>query len=548
MALATFARFGNYPSRHAEEEPLERKQGSSKMLSTKPLQTGLVSSALLAATSLYWAISTFTGIEESFSTPDLLAFVGTGAVVVLAQILIILAIDRWLHWSQVTYLVTGGLIVLNAFSFNLAFVGDVLMLEVWLLLLLLAATCSVAAVVVRMANESARLRPFVFATIGVLIASTFIFAALRSDARNVPVISSEFTASPNIRKVQFKTKPNVYFIGFDAAAPAAVLRKYLDLHEAPLPVAFHKNGFRVFPNLFTEIYGTQWSWKILLALDHAYYKRLPDRHGGLMQGTRPSPLIQIFQHNGYEANVLYKNSYFGDRKGTHVDHYQYNKIMSVCDFIGDIERLIGFFGACLVRQSVLFPRGALVPGPDVNFLMHYLADIFKRDKPQVLFAHIHPPFHANVKTFSRENVADLWDFRKRYYSDSVKAGENLALIKQTIIKNDQKAIIFIFGDHGTYVSNAERRAYEQDRSEHKIFFVQDHFGVLGGIYPSHTCADYFDGALEEYGYLTTTFVARLIVQCLAGGQDPFIRYYKHVLFYSTKNQEKTLDPRVYVYE
>ncbi len=193
----------------------------------------ITSNALLVGLSLYWALSTFMGIEESFSTPDLIAFSGTAAVFILLQILIIVAVDVLLGWPLATSIVTGTFITLNAFTLNLAFAGDFLLLGAPLMALILAAGCFVATVIVRIADESPRLQPLVFAVVAVLIVSPLVLLALNSNARTTYAETSEFTAAPNIRKVDFKTKPNVYFIGFDSAAPAVVLEKYFGLKRRP---------------------------------------------------------------------------------------------------------------------------------------------------------------------------------------------------------------------------------------------------------------------------------------------------------------------------
>jgi hypothetical protein len=108
-----------------------------------------------------------------------------------------------------------------------------------------------------------------------------------------------------------------------------------------------------------------------------------------------------------------------------------------------------------------------------------------------------------------------------------------------IIAHDRDSIIFVFGDHGTYVSTGE------SFKEARTFFVQDSFGVLGGIYPAATCSHYFNQAIKEKGYLTTTWVARLLVQCLANGDDPLPASYEHLLLLFNGT---TLDPKEFVYD
>ncbi len=257
-----------------------------------------------------------------------------------------------------------------------------------------------------------------------------------------------------------------------------------------------------------------------------------------MSGLVPSPLAQIFRHNGYEVNTLYRDSYFGSRKGPFVDFYDHNKILSVCDLMGSVEQKLGFYGACFVRRTDIFPSGGKVSGSSTAHLKSYLENkLFKRDQPQILFAHLIPPSHVNRKTF-RRTAEQLAAARKIYELESRIAATNLRIIKDLIVSNDPDSIIFVFGDHGVYLSNVER--FEDDRA----FFVQDRFGVLGGIYPATACASTFDNAYAD-GFLTTAWVARLIVQCLADGVDPFTNDYKHDVLFIFEHRYR---PKDYLYE
>jgi hypothetical protein len=185
----------------------------------------------------------------------------------------------------------------------------------------------------------------------------------------------------------------------------------------------------------------------------------------------------------------------------------------------------------------MFSRRASVEGPEISFLVHYLNKTFSRKKP-CLRAHPSPK-HVNVKTFSRKDPHKFRKLQETYHRHSVAAGKNLRKLRDMIIAQDPGSIIFVFGDHGLYLATGE--SFRADR----VFYVQDSFGVLGGIYPADTCSEYFDRALADKGYMTTTWVARLLVQCLAGGDDPMPVAYVHKLL---QHNGSTLDPKEFVYE
>ncbi|MBE8158183.1 MAG: hypothetical protein HAW59_02160, partial [Betaproteobacteria bacterium] len=149
------------------------------------------------------------------------------------------------------------------------------------------------------------------------------------------------------KEVKFVQKPNVYLISWDALAPPAVLREYLD---APVPeyARYLNNGeFRVFRNAFADRIaypfparalhpghseGSKTFHNSLLILDPVMWETLP---GGLpyyynglnfagqfyyFAGRRPSPLYGIFKDNGYKVLVSYDREYFGE-KGPFIDEY-----------------------------------------------------------------------------------------------------------------------------------------------------------------------------------------------------------------------------------
>ena len=73
----------------------------------------------------------------------------------------------------------------------------------------------------------------------------------------------------------------------------------------------------------------------------------------------------------------------------------------------------------------------------------------------------------------------------------------------------------MFGDHGMWLSRGA------DLEENPAFFLQDRFGILGGVYPRDRCAGYFDEA-ESKGYMTILDAVHAILTCLSGGQSALV--------------------------
>jgi hypothetical protein len=113
------------------------------------------------------------------------------------------------------------------------------------------------------------------------------------------------TSAQNIRLVEVIERPNVYFIAFDSLQPEILTQKYLAIPSAP----YHEplKEFRRFSNFFAERVPSLPALNRLLALDDAYYseKQAELVEEKIFTGFVPSPLFEIFKHNGYQTNTLY---------------------------------------------------------------------------------------------------------------------------------------------------------------------------------------------------------------------------------------------------
>jgi hypothetical protein len=198
------------------------------------------------------------------------------------------------------------------------------------------------------------------------------------------------------------------------------------------------------------------------------------------------------------------------------------------------ERAFGFFGACLLRGH--FWPNQQVSG--VDLLLPYLQELSTRDGPQVLFAHLRPPFHVQRKTFTG-TVEQIDRFRRSYKSWSEQAAANIKLIQDQIFASDPKAILLVFGDHGIWLSNVTKY------TDNKEFYVLDRYAILGGIYPADTCSEVF-GHVNGKSHLTMPWVARSLLQCLSAGVDPFLDHqYRHEIVRTEPGQIRFAD---YLYE
>ena len=287
----------------------------------------------------------------------------------------------------------------------------------------------------------------------------------------------------NIRDISFQKKPNLYFVSFDSAAPRALLEKYLGLETTEFHDTFDAH-FRRFPNMFADSVRTSQSLDTLLALDVDVYtsqrKQLhemgKDTYPGLFSGQNPSPLLAILHKNGYETTSIYANTYFGRRRGPYIDNYITFVDNTVCNLLDDDIRDLSFWGYCLpCGNSVEWTTGVTLTAEQVTRMS-------AKDGPQFVIAHLYTPGHTDG-AFRYTNAEQVESFRDTYLMSANRyAVSYLKTIVRHLEENDPDAVLFVYGDHGPFLSQGLEF---EDNAE---FVVQDNYGILGGVYPRDTCA------------------------------------------------------------
>jgi len=79
-------------------------------------------------------------------------------------------------------------------------------------------------------------------------------------------------------------------------------------------------------------------------------------------------------------------------------------------------------------------------------------------------------------------------------------------------KHDPNSILVIFGDHGPWLS---RTILLDEQPE---FYIQDRFGVFGGIHPKTRCHGWFKNTGKEV-FFTPTKLAIGIINCLSNANN-----------------------------
>ena len=323
-----------------------------------------------------------------------------------------------------------------------------------------------------------------------------------SDPRFGSAVSGDVS---NVRGVSLSRTPNLYFISFDALVPRALLKKYFDVDGTGFHTLFDAK-FRRFPNLFANAVSTQNSLYTVLALDpHVHNSQTavePDP--GTFSGRSPSPLLGILRENGYETSTLFDNSYLGKRKGPWVDNYVYFQNRTLCSLLDEAIRPWAFWGYCR-----WFRRG----GDHFRPFLERITSVDAGGEPQFTMAHWPIPGHT-PSSYRRGGRGEFERFRAGYLRSIETAAEHLDRIVRHV-EEDPGAILLVYSDHGMHLSRSV--TFKRDPE----FFVQDRYGVLGGVFPPDACASRFDAAAAP-GWMTVLDAVHVVLSCLSDGESAFV--------------------------
>ena len=347
----------------------------------------------------------------------------------------------------------------------------------------------------------------------------------------------------NIRDISFRETPNLYFVSFDSIAPRSLLSKYLGVTTTEFHDVFDAH-FRRFPNFFANAVSTTNSLNSLMSLDmdvyHSQRKVLAERGDDpnpfLFSGQNPSPLLSILQRNGYVTTSIYSTTYFGKKKGPYIDDYITIQNHTICNLLDAVIRNIAFWGYC--RFSANDVSGFV----DNGAVVEQITEVNTNDRPHFVIAHIYEPGHTD-RSFRYDDTAQLQKFKTQYINGSKGAARHLELIVRHLKRSDPNAILFVYGDHGPFLSRGLE--FEDNRE----FVVQDHFGILGGVYPRDACAAWFDDASAQE-YMTILDAVHAILRCLSGGESARIKpqEYKLIVGYDKIPWGANLDYKEFSYE
>lgn len=289
---------------------------------------------------------------------------------------------------------------------------------------------------------------------------------------------------------------------------------------------------RRFRNLFANAVPTKHSINTMMALDQDIYiedgEMLRPRY---FAGHDLSPLVWLLGQNGYRTTSIYENTYFGHTRGPHIDNYAVNNKSALCSLLDEGIRPLAFGGYCWNWESERLAAG--------DFLIRHLSGV-DRASPQFVIAHLNLPGHTPM-VFDYASGQDRERFVSVFEANFNRAAIHLEQIIEHLEANDPDAILFVFGDHGAWLSRGS------DVEDDPEFFLQDRFGILGGVYPRDPCAPQLDEA-ERKGYMTTLDVVHAVIECLSDGQSPLLEPRRDRFWTNDLPEDHSYDYGEFLYE
>lgn len=327
----------------------------------------------------------------------------------------------------------------------------------------------------------------------------------------IPVLAPHHHAgaasAPTAPNIWFSEKPNVYLVGFDGVTPAALLSKF-GANSTP----FHdvmSDRFRTFRNFFSNKQHTLGLYNMVLSLDDPYLMELDvNEDVRLFSGTHDAPLFRMFRRNGYEITTLYMDRYFGERRGPYIDNYIVTKNETACRKLDRTLLEISFYGYCAIRPLLETVWPAVDSSMANRRVVERLLRRSELQRPQLVVAHIYSPGHTGLD-FDMED--DMAVFAPRYLTNADFAGVLLARIIDHLEVHDPNAILFVFGDHGPWLTRS------LNGKENWSLAITDRQGTVGGVFPPQRCSAHLDPpAGRTTNYMTTMDVVYGIIRCLMG--------------------------------
>ncbi len=507
------------------------------------MNEAFVAFVLLASLSYFWLFNALIGTLGDVAKSDIYFATALTTIVLIFQAgLLFLA-------KPAVRVVLPVLGLVNTYLLYMIFSSDIGLMRLRYQAGICVAIAVLYWVVLDIVLRAGRLQRWILVGAPVAVA---LFVGLSTWSAFTKDSVPNSAAPDNIRTVEFKSKPNIYFLSFDAMIPESLARKILNVAPPPYVDVLKKHGAHFIPNMFSDFVPTKFALSSVLALDPIKHRETIPRGGtgyfdSIVLGKRPNALSHILTANGYTNHFTFSTGYFGPAKGPYLKNYHVYSPYSACTLLSGHAKTYGFFGYCpLITSNFIKPYinlgGSKQGGHDREGFIDYAQGLIqsiarnKNSGPHFYMQHVLYPAHASNHFAGTAQELDA--YRGSFQRRSGIAAEVMDRMLTEIRTSDPTAIIFLYGDHGTLTSRPVKFA------QNKKFFVQDRHGILGALINAESCEPYLTPPEGEH-FQTTARVVTGLVQCLAGGESPFIKNVDFSVLHQIDPNEKYED---YIYE
>lgn len=467
----------------------------------------LTASTSFILISLAWLFHLFVSTISDLSENDVLYIITYCSLVFSVESILIYKFEK------IRCLLFMIFSVLNVYSVFFVFSGDVTTHPMYIQIILLISISMLYFVLFQLLARNRNARVVIVA--GSLFSTCVLgFTAMSAVFSNPNFEKLDGPGTPRTRLVNFTRHPNIYFLGIDGLMPGRLVEKYLHLEAPAYLDVIQKHDGQVIPNMFADQVPTKRFWATMMNI-------LPvsSRDSEIILGQIPSVVLATLISNGYETHASFWSGYFGLNKGPLLTSYAFSDSYSTCSFLDKLPNKYGFLGYCALRKSLSQrPDSCLQTSAqrfDIweKFYLSRLHLAIKRGKSKPQFFYSHYPLPGHTPLNYRRKQKEFAKYREcfRHYSKIAARFLNKMLLE---IRNaDPTSIIFVFGDHGSYLSRG--LSYVDDPQ----FVVQDYHGVAGAVFGADDCMPFLRPPRGEAFQTTSRFVAGLL-RCLSGGQSP----------------------------
>jgi hypothetical protein len=350
-----------------------------------------------------------------------------------------------------------------------------------------------------------------------LAAAVFLSALAPSLSKQPSVPTTQSAKLEKWKHINLKQKPNIHLISFDSMMPAALAKKFLNVDPLPYQQALERSDATILKNAFTTRQGSWLSLNSVLKLDDQ--ADFPD-NVEYLNGEAASPLLELFRANGYKTATGYAGDYFG-KQGPYLDRYDYlpglsASRMSLCRFQARLafNLQIGHFGFCEALRELEKWTGASkaeVKREWPKKVAHLIRDEPK-STPWLTLHYIYNPIGHTEGNHITGDASWTASYRKHFLDASEQASAIAVKMVDQIRKDDPNAVIFVFGDHGVWLSRTI--TYNVDPT----FVVQDRYGVFAALPKTNNACSTPDLTRYNPDFVTLSRVVASIIRCLAA--DP----------------------------